>query len=65
MLNLCKMQTVRTVDGRRTVAWEEFVLCSSCVAVVDPEFVYPTVQNNICVRCGIKNFRREDTANEV
>lgn len=65
MMYLCEMQTVSMVEGNKTVKWEEFVLCSTCADVVEPEFKSYTSGNNICLRCGIKNFTKGDNSNEV
>ena len=62
MMYMAKMQTVSEVAGKQTVRWEEFPLCSLCLDAVEPEFTQPILSNNICVRCGIKNFEYREEA---
>lgn len=58
-MKIAQFYTVQVVQGTKIVKTESIPLCDECTRVMEPVSYQHTDRANICIRCGIKNFRKE------
>jgi len=59
-MKIASFYTKRNIDGFISIGVEQVAMCNECVKIESPDSYYHTDRPNICVRCGIRNFRKED-----